>query len=186
MPTTAIVRAFCSISAMTLGSFMVGWMGPKASACKFSVAAILQANPAVAVHIQPRSPRLIIFAVRPEAQNVPVQVFHLHLKRPFVIGGRVANLRAGGNKLLMQRLHISSINPHPTPWLSLDPRAQKQTGFAARDRCEKRFLAFREFPVDPESKLVNVVVNACGDIVHAKDRDHPAQLDGSFLWRRCS
>jgi hypothetical protein len=46
------------------------------------------------VHIHEWAVRLIFLRVGAEEQNVAIGIFHLHLVRPWIIGGRVAEFGA--------------------------------------------------------------------------------------------
>src|SRR5580658_6540776 len=93
---------------------------------------IPQMSPANPVSIPPYAQRLIFLPVRPEAQDVAIQVFNLHLQRPLEILRRVPDLCAGRHILTVQHANILHADPHPHTRLALVVTGQEDGALIAR------------------------------------------------------
>src|ERR1035438_1272409 len=80
---------------------------------------IPQMPPPNAVSIPPYAERLILLRIRPDAQDVAVDVFDLHLERPLEILGRVPDSCAGRHVLTVQCANILHADPYPRARLAL-------------------------------------------------------------------
>jgi hypothetical protein len=75
----------------------------------------------------------------------------------------MTDLRARLLILLVQRVHIFAVDPHPRPWVALIPLAEEEVATATRDRDKVLTLK-----VNAEAENLNVVIAAGGGVAHSK------------------
>src|SRR5580700_396333 len=105
----------------------------KCSSLDALILLVAQVSPPNPVCIPKNTERLVFLWIRPHAQNVPIEVFDLHLQRPLEILRRVPDLGARRNILTVQRAHILHPDPYPHARLALVVISEKNGAFVSRD-----------------------------------------------------
>lgn len=59
--------------------------------------------------------------MRPEAQDITVEILDLHLHRPRVVGGWMPDQGTAGKEFVIQGVDVTYANPRPGATLSLIP-----------------------------------------------------------------
>src|SRR5690606_22798109 len=99
-------------------------------------------NPAHATHVQPFAGGRAFLLLGAEPQYVAVRILHLHLERPRIVRGCVANRNAAREKIGVERLRVAHADPDPATGMALVSFAQEKPDAAAPDRGESGFLPF--------------------------------------------
>jgi len=122
-------------------------------------------SPTNTVSIPPYPEGLVFLRIRPDAQDVPVEVFDLHLQRPLEIVGRVSDFCAGRHILSVQCADISHADPYPYARLALVVIGQEDGALFSRDAGK----SVAHPPSQFEAKSVQVVGDAGVHVLDAKD-----------------
>src|SRR5579863_968076 len=166
IPTTAMVRAFRSISWMTAGSFILvlrphrlDELSGLADSCP---AASPRRGPAHAVHVEPGAGGLVFFGSGARAQDVSIWMLDLHVHCPGLVGREIADGGAGDAQLLIHGFDVMSVDPYPGSGIALVALAEEEAAPAAGDGHEAR-----AFKINFESKEAHIVID--GDSSVADD-----------------
>ena len=124
-----------------------------------------QMSPANPVCISPYAERLILLWIRSDAQDVPVEVFDLHLQCPLEIVGRVPDSCAGRHVVCVQCADILHADPHPHAPLALVVIGQEDGALISRNAGKSVACLPSQF----EAKSVQVVGDAGFHVLDAKD-----------------
>src|SRR5215471_5604860 len=128
--------------------------------------------PPASVHIQPLADRLMLSRFRTHAQDISIQVLDLHFVGPLVVGWGMAHLGTAGTKLFEER--FVHTDPDPGSRIALVSLTQKNVATISRNGCDDRRL-----PVNLESETADVIFEACGEALHAKDWSDALEATGS-------
>lgn len=100
------------------------------SFCSFP-SALRLGQPALTLHVQPFSSRLVFLIIGAHSEHVSVEILDLHLAGPRVVRGRMADLRSGAAILFQQGISILDADPNPRAGMALVAFAQKNVASAA-------------------------------------------------------
>ncbi len=118
------------------------------------------------MHVEKWAEWLTLLRVRAKPQHISVGIFHLHLVRPGIVRGWMADLGPAFAIFRRKRVSVADSDPGPGSRMPLILLAQEEMTAATGDRGETG----ASLPIDLETECVHVICDAGRHARHAEDR----------------
>lgn len=128
-------------------------------------------SPAIPIHIKPFTDGLIALRIRAKTEYVSVQVFDLHFEGPLVVRRRMADFRVRDLVFAKEGFGVFDADPDPGPRIPLIALTEENVTTVPRDGTKARRL-----PIESEAEFLNIVVDARGDTLYAKNRTDSSKV----------